>query len=355
MRYVCFLFAIVISICGNRYCMSEETSSHNRDVVVGAIRWDAWSGGSVTAQVEKTLGPKKYHDRLPWYAEVSGDGSVRIMGGTQDIMDREIRGAARAGLDYWAFVMYPESDSMSKGLQLYLSSLHREKIKFCMILHNNLGVGGNDWPKERDRIVTLLEDPCYQRVLGDRPLVYCFGANPQRFQNLRQYLEQKEIRPYYVYMGWNPPADFKKESENGFDAVSAYADGSNVRTYAELVNAAESRWDSAAKAGIRYIPLVTTGWNKEPRKDNPVSWEKDAAYHRQEVFTSLAAPEEIALHLGRAVDFVRKNHEVCPAAAVILYAWNENDEGGWIVPTWKSGGKPDTSRLDAIRKILNPR
>ncbi len=27
---------------------------------VGAIRWDAWSGGEVTRQVEKTLGPIQY-------------------------------------------------------------------------------------------------------------------------------------------------------------------------------------------------------------------------------------------------------------------------------------------------------
>ena len=34
----------------------------------------------MTAQVEKTLGPKKYHDRLPWFAEVIDDNTVRIDG-----------------------------------------------------------------------------------------------------------------------------------------------------------------------------------------------------------------------------------------------------------------------------------
>jgi len=55
--------------------------------LVGAIRWDAWTGGEVTAQVERTLGPKKYHSRMPWFAEVLDDGSVRIDGGRQAIMD----------------------------------------------------------------------------------------------------------------------------------------------------------------------------------------------------------------------------------------------------------------------------
>jgi hypothetical protein len=37
---------------------------------VGAIRWDAWSGGRLTEEVQRTLGPAKYRDRLPWFAEV---------------------------------------------------------------------------------------------------------------------------------------------------------------------------------------------------------------------------------------------------------------------------------------------
>jgi|GEM_PF-2745824 len=56
---------------------------------VGAIRWDAWSGGRVTEEVQRTLGPAKYHDRLPWFAEVKGDKQVRIDGSRPGIMDRE--------------------------------------------------------------------------------------------------------------------------------------------------------------------------------------------------------------------------------------------------------------------------
>ena len=29
--------------------------------VVGAIRWDAWTGGKITAEVERSLGPGKSH------------------------------------------------------------------------------------------------------------------------------------------------------------------------------------------------------------------------------------------------------------------------------------------------------
>ncbi len=38
----------------------------------------------------------------------------------------------------------------------------------------------------------------------------------------------------------------------------------------------------------------------------------------------------------------------CRGNAVIIYAWNEFDEGGWLCPTLYGG----TERLDAIREIL---
>jgi hypothetical protein len=38
----------------------------------------------------------------------------------------------------------------------------------------------------------------------------------------------------------------------------------------------------------------------------------------------------------------------------MMDAGNEHDESGWLVPTWTSEGKPDTSRLDAIRRVLRP-
>jgi hypothetical protein len=38
----------------------------------------------------------------------------------------------------------------------------------------------------------------------------------------------------------------------------------------------------------------------------------------------------------------------------MMDAGNEHDESGWLVPTWTSEGKPDTSRLEAIRRVLRP-
>jgi hypothetical protein len=337
---------------------SEVTEERSRPLV-GAIRWDAWSGGEVTAQVERTLGPEKYHDRLPWFAEVLDAQTVRIAGDSPEIMAREIACAAEAGVDYWAFLLYPEEMSMSAALTRYLASPERRRVDFCLILHNAFGVCEAEWPRERDRAIALLQEPGYQTVLGNRPLVFAFqvqfqGAFPlDRFAEFRQAADQAGLDPYYVYMGWDPAGDFAAQAPLGFDAVSAYAMGSAHATFAELVDAVEAGyWQRAAQAQVPYVPMVTTGWNKDPRKDHPVSWELGQDYHTQQGFPAVATPQEIAAHLARALTFVQEHPAECAANAVILYAWNEYDEGGWLAPTWTPAGRPNAGRLEAVRDVL---
>jgi hypothetical protein len=225
-----------------------------------------------------------------------------------------------------------------------------------LILHNSLRVKEELWPAERDRAIALLQRPEYQMVLKGRPLVYAFSGRSFDFTRFGDFLaaaKEKGLDPYCVYMGWRPAADYPKVAERGFDAVSSYARSGDQARFADLAAAVEtSYWESAAKARVPYVPLVTTGWDKRPRKDNPVSWEKDHAYHSQQVFPSRATPAEIASHLGRGLSFVRKHPRVCEANAMIIYAWNEYDEGGWLAPTLGPDGKPDSSRLDAVRRVL---
>jgi hypothetical protein len=325
---------------------------------VGAIRWDAWSGGGVTEQVEQTLSPEKHRLRLPWFAKFDASGRARIDASADGIMEQEIAYAKAAGLNYWAFLTYPESDAMSSALARYLRSAKRADLGFCLILHQTLSVPAARWPAERDRTLKLLQEPGYQKV-GARPLVFAFDLKTehptvkQRFDELRAAAKAAGLDPYFVYMGWSPARDFKTHAAEGFAAVSAYAHPGTEPVFAKYVEAFEQHaWANARANQIPYVPLVTTGWDKRPRQDHPVSWEKDAAYAKQPTFPAAATPTEIAAHLRRALAFVQANSAVCPANTIIVYAWNEHDEGGWLCPTWTPSGQPDTSRLDAMRAVL---
>ena len=88
----------------------------------GRVRWDAWTGGGPTEEVQRTLAPPQYRFRLPWFAKVGVDGTVQIDGNHQNVMDQEIDFAADAHIDYWAFLIYAKNSSMSRSLELYLAS-----------------------------------------------------------------------------------------------------------------------------------------------------------------------------------------------------------------------------------------
>ena len=102
---------------------------------MGAIRWDAWYGGNGETEraVERSLGPAKYHDRLPFFARVLGPNSVQIRGNAPAVMEQEIAFAKQARLDYWAFVWYQPDSPMGLALRHYLASPHRQDIRFALI------------------------------------------------------------------------------------------------------------------------------------------------------------------------------------------------------------------------------
>ena len=343
-RFVWLFLSVVLSA-------AERTT-------VGAIRWDAWSGGGVTEQVERTLAPEKHRFRLPWFAQVDAAGRARIDASAAGVMEQEIAYARQAGLDYWAFLTYPEGDAMSSALARYLASPKRSDLGFCLILHQTLSVPATQWPLERDRVVRLIQEPGYQKVRG-RPLVYAFDLEMadatvrKRFEELRAVAKAGGREPYFVYMGWRPSADHKAHAGEGFAAVSAYAHPGVEPVFSKYVEAFERHaWEDARRQSVPYVPLVTTGWDKRPRQDHPVSWEKNAGYLVQKSFPATATAEEIAAHLGRALAFAKANPGVCAANTVIIYAWNEHDEGGWLCPTWTPSGRPDTSRIEALAKVL---
>lgn len=354
----------ILGIAGSASGMASETAlkrAPDRSPLVGAIQWYAWTGGCFT---EETLGPEKYHDRLPWFAEVIDSETVSFeRGGTQEVIDQEIRWASVAGIDYWAFFFQSDENPMDTAMDLYQSSAFKYRLKFSLILHNTMLGTDAAWPAERQRIIEKLGDPQYQKVMGDRPLVYMFRTIQkerlmERFRDLKSHIAEAGYDPYYVLLLPDPVEFYAEAIEKGFDAVSSYAVAINHKTpFSELVDKLKKEhWEKAVDAGISYVPLVTTGWDKNPRKDNPVrpQWQ-GAGFLKARGFPERATAQELTEHFREALKFTRKHPDLCPAQAVLVYAWNEYDEGGWLAPTRSKNGEPDLSRLRAVRKALKNR
>lgn len=361
--YPVIVLAHLISFAG----AYSETAGEASRPLVGAIRWDAWNEWG---HYQRFLAPEIWHYRLPFYARVGADGSVDVRGDTQDIIDREIVYAQHGGIDFWAFCWYhpdawpPHSRHMTRCLDLYRSSRFVSDIHYCLILLGGAHFGPRErWDETRQRLVEYLKEPTYQRVADGRPLVFLFdvrnaiayfgseAATKAALKHLRDTaIEAGAGNPYLTLMVFNPPEEARYVEALGADALSAYSNPPHELErrelpYADLVE--RNRWfrTSAKKLGVKVIPTVNTGWDFRPEADPEVSYRNPSAN-----WNAQASPEEIAGHLAETLTWVRKNPESCEANAVIVYAWNEFNEGGWLTPTLNEG----SARLDALRRVLKP-
>ena len=352
------MFGVVACACGHAPAPRIHAPPKRTTPPVGAIRWDAWTGDTpVGQQVERSLGPEEWHYRLPFFAQEISSAEVRVRENTPAIMDREIAYAARAGLDYWAFVMYaPDDPSTKGGIDLYLQSAHRTDVRFAMIVQSYT-FGHADI----DRLVRYFALPNYQRVAGDRPLVFLLGPSKRddpKWPHARESVDELRAKtigaglatPYIVHQwGW----DGAKEVVDwlGLDAMGAYAmqfDDEHA-PYATLAHETERKWNDWAATGARVVPIVMTGWDRRPRVQHPVSWEGKDGPRAIERYYAPPTPSELAAHVRASLDWSAAHD----AQAILIYAWNEIDEGGWLVPSlWPDQG---TQRLDAVREVLRPR
>lgn len=295
--------------------------------------------------------PEKYHGRLPFYAAVRGPGQVEARCVAQETMDREIAFAREAGIDYWAFDWYSPGSGLALARELYLASAHRDAVKWCVILATNPFSAA-----ERDWLVEQFKATNYQCVLGGRPLVYVFEASRTHGALVRELREGAARAalptPFVVFMGWSA-AVAEVANACGADALGAYVNPvGNRGTFAANMAHERNQWQALLASGEQMVPTVTTGWDPRPFLDYPVPWYRGAS---ESHWVEPATADQVAVQLQEALNYVSAQPAATLANTVLVYAWNENAEGGWIVPTLselRSPGYP--LRLDAVRGVLRP-
>ncbi len=337
--------------------------------MVGAIRWDAWyaPGSEVTEAVARALSPPQYHWRAPFFSKEETDQKLSFPPVSQSLMDLEIRQAAYAGLDYWAFVAYPPDSSLSVALKYYLSSSRRTDVKFCMYTAMEYW-GSPDKPSPmRSEHIGYFKDDAYVRVHGDRPLYILGFINEEKVNQWGgPVLFRKQIddfraaaqssgagNPYIVIEGyWGLIGPIAKEL--GADAVGDYAiTYALVKNgkYSALTQLVEQGWKKLAQSGLPVVSPIMAGWDRRPRVEHPSPWENpNAPQNTLDYFYATPTPEEFERHLQSALAWQSSLDKDHRSPAVLIYAWNEYDEGGWLAPTFPC----NTERLDALHTLLSP-
>jgi hypothetical protein len=300
----------------------------------------------------------RWQSRLPFFAEILDDGRVRIDDASQPVIDQEIHYARLARLDYWAFLLYDENDAMSLGLKHYLSSTQKEGLRFCLIVEPRRWNTADVAMKELQRVAALMGRTEYQTVAGGRPLLYVLDNGPDAelpaisVDRLRALVRTKGGGdPYIVMQDWRPARANQMRIRAKADAIGSYSyqrDGRGA-PFAQLARETENFWEQCRMTGSPVVPIVMTGWDRRPRVERPVFWETWQQPNAGiEKFYHAPTPAELSHHLEQALTWVRNHPDAAPSKAILIYAWNENDEGGWLVP----GREEGDWRLKAVREGL---
>ena len=330
---------------------------------LGAFRFDAWydPDNAVDIQVAAALSPASFNSRLPPNATVvAGVASWPLA--TQATIDAEILAAIAGGLSFWAFDSYQPTDTLSLALSLYLSSTLRSKLQFCMLGQtSNWGEGGEDQPSLL-RDISMMTQPGYMTVAGDRPLYLVLDASSSQTSGLpvggvpaALAMVRSQVQaagggnPYIVWLSGAAFVDYDNVAaaqQAGADAAGAYAvprlDGS-PQPYSSLALAAEQDWAARAGTGFPMVPTAMTGWDQRPLILDPQSFYPIAPGLTATNYYATATAAEVGMHLVAMIEAIRADTSACPAQFGLVYAWNELAEGGWLMPTWTPDG-PDVSR-----------
>lgn len=344
---VLFVFIHVSILAGDITC--DKMS-------LGAIRWDAWHGNdmAIGKAVTKSLGQDKWQERWPFFYTQTDQGII-FDESKLEVIQREDNQAHDAGIDYWAFVFYGKDSPMSRVLNNYLS-LPKKHTCFTLIIEAGRIADPERGEAIKEQIINLMSNKKYFTGRDKKPLLFLMFAGGvddnervdgqlKGAESLIVLLKRKNIDPNIVVMSFNPNHASDMARKIGSGTISSYVSHGIKQggSYKELAKSTEKFWDRQYQTGMNVIPVVMTGWDPRPRFENPVPWGNgypDGSYYEQ------GNPDEIVNHLQHAVEWT-KNHPNS-ACSTIIYAWNEFDEGGWLVPTMDS----DTKRLDAIKNIL---
>jgi hypothetical protein len=335
--------------------------------LIGAIRWDAWWAPTVNATSSDnfTIAQSLFSDygaRRPVYGWF--DSGVT---NHQTIVDKEINLAADHGLDFFAFVWYPEDDRIPSHLGVehlmdvfndYMTSSYKSRIKFAFILQQgwvtDRGVAPDYWRRHTvPFLISKFEDTQYLKTLDNRPIVFWFGAGVMEDEakggfgvnwqlELNYFVEQVRAAglgdPLIIdnNMDLTSARKYNEAGATSYGPSGAVPDGLRAQRCWETQAAKDkANWAATIQAGLRVVPGLTAV--NDPRPRNYGYWVDQPTYSQWEQ------------ELRDAFCFLsRHSSDATSPPIALVYAWNELDEGGpGIVPTMQEGMK----YLDAIKAV----
>ncbi len=272
-------------------------------------------------------------------------------------MERQIDLAADHGVAFFAFCWYwhpskrgVDADSKHTGLELFLKARNNHRLKFCLLVANHAGFligSATNWTQAAAYWMPYFRHSQYVTVEG-KPLVIIFNprdSNPGGLANLQSEAKKAGL-PGLAIAACNsgaPSMGFTHRTH--YNITLGYTADSQAHHYTELVQAHQAAWSGSREQP--YIPEVTAGWDKRPWEGARGLGQKPGWYFPDRT------PELFGQFVQSALDWMDRHPEQTTRERLLLiYAWNEFGEGGYIAPT---KGDPEGQYLKALKSSLFPK
>jgi hypothetical protein len=332
--------------------------------MVGAYYFDGWAGSTRHVDDPNAAWARNAPTHLTRRLAEEFAEREPVWGWRDDaveIMERQIDVAADHGVGFFAFCWYwhdsggpinPDAirrDEKHTGMELFLKAPNNGRMKFCLLVANHQGFeikGTESWRQAADFWMPYLKHPRHVTV-GGKPLVIVFnqaGGDKAGFACMQDAARRAGLPGVAIAgcFGASPEAGYTHRTH--YNVVPGYTAGAEEHPYSELARAHKDAWGGTPE--VPYIPTVTAGWDKRP-------WEGPHGLGQQPGwYFPDRTPEQFAESVRDAVAWMDENPDNTTAERLLMvYAWNEYGEGGYLAPT---KGDPDARYLKALKSAIEP-
>lgn len=334
---------------------------------VGAINWDASLPSDTYFGFYQTnsLSQEKYREWTPFYAELLSNEKAEYRTRTPEEYEREMQYAIDAGIDYFAYVWYPEEGSKSHiqtsfndcshkvyelnyARRLYEKSTLKDNLGACAILGDHPFTEG-----DLAELVTAFREPYYEKIDG-KPLLYIYGGYREKtIEKIHSMCrENGQPEPFTVPMVTTAEGAEKMPLAS---ALSAYAvTVSGISSHDELIDGAIEANKNRFSDDLALIPTFTVGWNPTPRIERKTPWTTlpdGASIYENRSYAPRATDNELIDGARRFVQFLNDLASERLVGHILTFAWNEFEEGAYICPTYTKNKEISLSRIKAFSEI----
>lgn len=341
---------------------------------LGAYFWDGW------------------YTKIPhWTDRLLSDFTEREpvwgwLGDTVENMSLQVNYAADAGLGFFAFDWYyPEHghiNRMNEAVDRFLAAKNASRMNFCLLVANHGGgyIYRDKWDDACDMFMPYLTNKLALKVNGCPVIIFfslsdlirCLGGADETklcLETLRKKAREAGLPGVCVIGCGGPPRDAAGDVdlspekwqgmihalENcGLDAVTGYNyhrgqikrgdEISYIYPFEDLVrDHVVSRNAFAGYCTLPQMPLVIGGWDCRPWE---TVWTGATTAQPRSCYSPDRTPTDIYNHVKETGEWIKTNRNKVLDDLAIVYAWNENGEGGFIEPTAGDSGKI----LDAVKR-----